>query len=30
MADSILARYPANVEPLVKRWLHEGEAYADV
>jgi ATP-dependent DNA helicase RecG len=30
MADRILARYPANVEPLVKRWLHEGEAYADV
>src|SRR5690606_21165386 len=30
MADRILARCPAHVEPLVWRWLHQGEAYADV
>ncbi len=30
MAQVVLTRYPQQVEPLVRRWLNEGDAYADV
>lgn len=30
MAELILNKYPHQVALLVKRWLHEGEAYAEV
>jgi ATP-dependent DNA helicase RecG len=30
MAQAVLQRYPQQVEPLVRRWLNEGDAYADV
>lgn len=30
MAQVVLQRYPQQVEPLVRRWLNEGDAYADV
>jgi hypothetical protein len=30
LADDILIKSPAAIEPLIRRWLHFGEQYAKV